>query len=93
MKLWEQPREDYDMTSNNQKDAEWAEAKKKCRLNEETVKMAKEMELNPRSLIKNIPNKNQQWKAPVSIWIQEMYQERQEKAKKKKAQREKSQGD
>ena len=78
------------MASNNQKDAEWAEAKKKCRLNEETVKMAKEMGLNPRSLIKNIPNKSEQWKAPVSLWIQEMYQKRQEKALKKKARKEKS---
>ena len=76
------------MASNNQKD-EWAEAKKKCRLNEETVKMAKEMGLNPRSLIKNIPNKSEQWKAPVSIWIQEMYQKRHEKALKKKARKEK----
>ena len=78
------------MASNNKKDVEWAEAKKKCRLNEETVKMAKEMGLNPRSLVKNIPNKNEQWKAPVSIWIQEMYQKRQEKALKKKARKEKS---
>lgn len=78
------------MASNNKKDVEWAEAKNKCRLNEETVKMAKEMGLNPRSLIKNIPNKSEQWKAPVSIWIQDMYQKRQEKALKKKAQKEKS---
>ena len=77
------------MASNNNKDVEWAEAKKKCRLNEETVKMAKEMGLNPRSLIKNIPSKSEQWKAPVSIWIQEMYQERQEKAQRKKAKKEK----
>lgn len=28
------------MASNIKKDAEWAEAKKKCRLNEETLKMA-----------------------------------------------------
>ena len=77
------------MGSNNQKDIEWAEAKKKCRLNEETVKMAKEMGLNPRSLIKNIPNKSEQWKAPVSIWIQEMYQKRQEKELKKKARKDK----
>lgn len=33
----------------------WTEAKKKCRLNEEDVRMAKEMGLNPKSLIKNIP--------------------------------------
>ncbi|OLN28947.1 hypothetical protein [Desulfosporosinus metallidurans] len=78
------------MASNNNKDVEWAEAKKKCRLNEETVKMAKEMGLNPRSLIKNIPSKSEQWKAPVSIWIHEMYQKRQEKALKKKARKEKS---
>ena len=78
------------MASNNKKDVEWAEAKKKCRLNEETLKMAKEMGLNPRSLIQNIPNKSEQWKAPVSIWIQEMYQKRQEKALKKKARKEKS---
>lgn len=78
------------MANNNKKDVEWAEAKNKCRLNEETVKMAKEMGLNPRSLIKNTPNKSEQWKAPVSIWIQEMYGKRQEKALKKKARKEKS---
>jgi len=72
------------MASNLKKDAEWAEAKKKCRLNGETLKMAREMGLNPRSLIKNIPSPSQQWKAPVSIWIREMYQERLEKARRKK---------
>jgi len=75
------------MASNNKKQTEWAEAKKKCRLNEETVRMAKEMGLNPRSLIKNIPNKTQKWKAPVHVWIREMYQKRQEKALRKKASR------
>lgn len=35
----------------------WAEAKKKCRLNEEEIRMVKEMGLNPKSLIKNIPNR------------------------------------
>jgi len=67
------------------KEAEWEEAKKKCKLNTETLRMAKEMGLNPRSLIKNIPNKSEQWKAPVSVWIQDMYEERQAKARKKKA--------
>ena len=38
------------------KPEDWAEAKKRCRLNEEDIKIAKEMGLNPRSLIKNIPN-------------------------------------
>lgn len=69
--------------SKKNRDAEWAEAKKKCRLNLETLQMAKEMGLNPRSLIKNIPNKSEQWKSPVSEWIQEMYEKRKAKALKK----------
>ncbi|KLU63358.1 hypothetical protein CEB3_c02820 [Peptococcaceae bacterium CEB3] len=72
------------MTNKDKKDSEWAEAKRKCRLNDETVKMAKEMGLQPRSLIKNIPSKNEMWKAPVSVWIRDMYEARQEKAQKKR---------
>jgi len=80
------------MANNIKKDVEWAEAKKKCKLNEETVKMAREMGLNPRSLIKNIPSASEQWKAPVRTWIREMYQERQEKARLKKVRKEKADG-
>jgi hypothetical protein len=58
----------------------WQEAKKKCRLNDEDVKIAKELGLNPKSLIKNIPNKSEQWKAPVSVWIREMQEERKNKS-------------
>lgn len=54
----------------------WALAKKKCRLNVEEIQMAKEMGLNPKSLIKNIPNKSEQWKAPVKVWIRDMYEKR-----------------
>jgi len=68
------------MANIDKRDREWAEAKKKCRLNVETVKMAREMGLNPRNLIKNIPNKSEPWKAPVAVWIREIYQKRQEKA-------------
>lgn len=48
-------------------------------------RIAKEMGLNPRSLIKNIPSKTEQWKLPVKDWIREMYQKRQEKSARKKA--------
>jgi hypothetical protein len=65
------------------RDDEWAEAYRKCRLNLETLQMAKEMGLNPRSLIKNIPAQSEKWKAPVKVWIQEMYEKRKEKARKK----------
>lgn len=63
----------------------WAEAKRKCRLNENDIRMAKEMGLNPKSLIKNIPNPKEQWKLPVKDWIYEMYEDRQRKQKKKAA--------
>ena len=52
----------------------WDEAKRKCRLGEEEIRMAKEMGLNPKSLIKNIPNKKEMWKAPVKDWIHDMYE-------------------
>ena len=61
----------------------WAEAKKKCRLNEEDIRMAKEMGLNPKSLIKNIPSPREQWKQPVKVWIREMYEEKCRKKKNK----------
>ena len=62
--------------NKNKRNTEWKEAKKRCRLNAETVQMAKKLGLNPKSLIKNIPNKSQGWKKPVYLWIREMYQER-----------------
>lgn len=62
----------------------WKEAKLRCRLNEEDIRMAKEMGLNPKSLIKNIPSKQQQWKLPVKEWLRDMWEDRQEKADKKR---------
>jgi hypothetical protein len=61
-------------------EALWQDAKKKCRLSNEDIKIAKELELNPKSLIKNIPNKSEQWKAPVSVWIREIKEDRQRKS-------------
>lgn len=48
------------------REAEWAEAGNRCRLNAETLWMARELGLNPRTLIKNVPSKSQPWKAPVA---------------------------
>lgn len=69
-------------------DALWQEAKKKCRLNNEDIRIAKELGLNPKSLIKNIPNKSEQWKAPVSVWIREIQEERQRKSLQKQKRKE-----
>jgi len=38
--------------------------------------MARELGLNPRSLIKNSPSPQQQWKLPVKQWIHEIYQKK-----------------
>ena len=71
------------MANPDKKNERWREAKDRCRLSEETVKMAKEMGLNPLSLIKNIPSKSQQWKAPIEEWVREMYEKRNAKRSKK----------
>jgi hypothetical protein len=64
-------------------DAMWQEAKKKCCLNDADVALAKRLGLNPKSLIKNIPNKSEQWKAPVSVWLHEIDEKRTKKSEQK----------
>jgi len=67
----------------------WQEAKRKCRLNAEDIERAKRLGLNPKSLMKNVPNKSEQWKAPVSVWLREIEEKRNKKAEQKKRRREK----
>ena len=66
----------------------WKEAKRKCRLNAEDIALAKRLGLNPRSLIKNIPNKSQPWKAPVNVWLHEIDAKRQKKSEQKRKRKE-----
>ncbi|MDD4496146.1 MAG: hypothetical protein PHV32_17695 [Eubacteriales bacterium] len=74
-------------------DALWQEARKKCRLNNDDIKIAKELGLNPKSLIKNIPNKSEQWKAPVSVWIREIQEGRKNKSLQKQKRKAAAQND
>ena len=67
------------MANKKKRDQDWAEAKRRCQLNHEDIRMAKELGFNPRSLIKNIPSKSQQWKAPVKYWICDLYEKQQVK--------------
>lgn len=71
----------------------WQEAKKRCRLNNEDIALAKRLGLNPRSLIKNIPSKSEPWKAPVKDWLHEIDEKRQRKSAQKQRRKEKSGGD
>jgi len=73
--------------SNGKKGDLWAEAKRRCRLNQEQVRMAQEMGMNPRKLIGNRPNPSEPWKGPVGEWIRDMYERRQEKAARKRERR------
>ena len=55
---------------------EWAEAKRRCRLSDEALQMAKELGFGPRGLIKNIPAKTERWKLPVEAWVREQHRKR-----------------
>ena len=72
------------------KDRLWIEAKSKCRLNNEDIRMAKELGLNPVKLIKNIPSKSQPWKLPVKEWLHEIYEKHQAKIAMRKDRRAKN---
>ncbi len=53
---------------------DWKKAKKLCRLNEADIRAAKELGFRPKSLILNIPTKDQQWKLPVKAWIWDLWE-------------------
>ncbi|MDR3676498.1 MAG: hypothetical protein P4N24_13480 [Acidobacteriota bacterium] len=55
---------------------EWKAAKQRCRLSDDEIRMARELGMGPRGLIKNIPNPKQRWKAPVAVWIRELYEKK-----------------
>jgi hypothetical protein len=63
-------------TSKAAEEEQWAKAQRRCRLSDEALRMAKELGLNPTSLIKNIPSPKQQWKVPVEEWVHGMYRRR-----------------
>ena len=58
------------------KHATWAETKKRCRLNQADIQMARELGMKPKSLIKNIPAPKEHWKAPVKVWVRNLYEEK-----------------
>lgn len=64
------------MTSNLKKEALWAEVKKRYRLSNETIQMAKKLGLNPKKL-GSIANHHQEpWKQPLPDFIKSLYQQR-----------------
>ncbi|SFL78004.1 hypothetical protein [Salibacterium qingdaonense] len=60
----------------NKKNIDWSEAKKRCCLTQGDIHMAKELGMTPKSLVKNIPSPSQSWKAPVKVWVRDLYEEK-----------------
>jgi hypothetical protein len=58
-------------------DKAWAEAARRCRLSPAHVRMAKELDFKPRSLLNDLPSPQQPWKTPVAEWVRELYAKRQ----------------
>lgn len=67
---------------------QWNEAKTKCRMNDEDIAIAKRLGINPKSLLKNIPNKSEPWKTPVKDWLHELDAKAQNKSEQKKERKE-----
>lgn len=38
--------------------------------------MARELRLNPSTLVKNIPSRSEPWKVPVEEWVRDLYARR-----------------
>ena len=68
----------------------WKKAKAKCRLNAEEIELAKKLGINPKSLMKNVPSKNQPWKAPVGVWLREIEAKRNKKSEQKQKRKQKA---
>jgi hypothetical protein len=54
----------------------WPEAKKRCRLNQLDISMARRLGFGPDALIHAIPDPNQKWKVPVKDWVHELHRKR-----------------
>ena len=61
----------------------WKEAKQRCRLSDDDIAITKRLNINPKSLIKNIPNKSESWKAPVKDWLHSLDEKARVAAEKK----------
>ncbi len=69
------------MSNKAQKNKKWIEAKKKFRLSNLHIQMAKELGLNPKKFGGLANHKQEPWKAPLPEFIEELYYKRFKKEK------------
>jgi hypothetical protein len=55
---------------------EWIEARKRFHLSDAQVQMARELSMNPRKLGSLANHKQEPWKAPLPILIEQLYRKR-----------------
>jgi hypothetical protein len=55
------------------KNEEWMTAKRKYRLTDEQIQMARELGMNPRGFGSLANHKQEKWKAPLADFIEELY--------------------
>jgi hypothetical protein len=58
------------------KDRQWIEARRRHRLSHAHVQMARELGMNPRKLGKIDNHKQEPWKAPLPVFIEDCYFQR-----------------
>jgi hypothetical protein len=66
------------MTDKNKK---WIDAKKKFRLSDMQIQMARELGMNPRKFGSLANHKQERWKAPLPEFIEDLYYKRFKKDK------------
>ena len=60
----------------NDKNKKWIEAKKKFRLSDTHIQMARELGMNPKKFGSLANHKQERWKAPLPDFIEDLYYKR-----------------
>ena len=71
------------MGTKANKEQIWLKVKKRYRLSNEIIRMAKELGLNPKKIGGMANHKQEPWKQPLPNFIRELYQKRFNRSKKK----------
>jgi len=69
------------MSNKAEKNKKWSEAKKKFGLSNMHIQMARELGMNPMKLAGLANHKQEPWKAPLPVFIEELYFKRFKKEK------------
>jgi len=69
------------MNNKAEKNKKWVEAKKKFRLSNMHIQMARELGMNPKKFGELANHRQEPWKAPLPVFIEELYFKRFKKEK------------